>query len=577
MYGQVWAYGEVPAHRFTAKAILRGALHMRGSVLQVGHDEQIFDGAVWDNWGFGVPILQVPFQALASALNFRSGFFPDRAIYFSYLAIAQPLVWAGFDRLLRPRSDAGRGSDLTLSLAATWLVLSCAVYPLMSTRFIIYEETIAYCLLFELVAIAAYIRSLESDEMAPVCAMAAGSGMALVVRPTALVYLGVLGATVLLERRWKRTLVFSAVAAPFFLFWAWSSWLRTGSVGGVGLNNSNPFFEYHTAMQRFGPVCADSPLHALQAAARLFTAFFFFVSKPTSGSWMQACHFDFDERDNIGDPFLGPAVLLLLGWMLYRLVARREGRIAAYLPYAAFVVLFASFARASAGFSWRYVGDFWPAVVLATVHHLRMDPAASVSVPSPRLAKTFFWVGLAVFGRYLVPWEWNTRAHVVPPSGIATMAKEFEASWPPDAPIPPRLSCVDRPIVGPVPYHQGLGWREGCRVGTATNFYLGVPPTESDSYALRFVTEGMAPPRLRVYLNGHYYVATKTGDEYRTEVRIPFRSLVSPIVMGTVEWVHGLEPPSGRLLSIELEGTSSFRDGSPREPARSAPGSPWAG
>ncbi len=550
MYGKIWYFESMEAHRFTARAMMTGTLRLRSVVALAKGDEQIFNGGVYTNWGFGVPLLQIPFHALAAAAGYLHGFFPDRAIYFVYLTAAIPLFWVGFDRLLDMRTPAGDSPAQrhAASWTATWLVLNLTLFPFMSTRFVIFEETIAYMLILEFLTLSAYVWSLGSFTAGPVCAMGAAAGMALVVRPTGLLYLGVWGALVALRGQTKRTLQFAVAAAPFVAFWLFTNWVRTGAPLSLGQVNSNPAWEYETPLLRFGTMCTDTPWHTLYAAGRLFYSFFFLVSHETS-RWMTDCHFAFEERDKMGDPFFGPAVLVLLCGMLWGLIRRRERNLSLYLPYAGFALLFVAFVMRGDGFAWRYEGDFWPFVVLATVQYVHTLPAAK-RVPDGRMAKIMFWVGFAALARFLVPWEWTYRANILLGKDVTSMWDEFSASrWGSDATIPSKRLCGE---THDVPYHDGLGWRDGCKVATFTNFYLGVPPKAGNHYTVRLKTQGMAVPRVRVYVNGQFYDARLNGDEYDVDVDIKSAALHSKLVMVTVHWGPDLQPPSGKFLSAEL-------------------------
>jgi hypothetical protein len=558
MYGKIWSFEKFDAHRFTSMAMLTGTLRLRGHVLLAGHDEQVFNGAVYTNWGFGVPLLQLPFHALARATHLLQGFFPDRAIYFLYLAPMLPFLWAAFDRLLamQPAITASPGTRMAVSWAATWMVLHVTLFPLMETRFVVYEETLAYMTVAELVALGAYLFALRSWSASMVSLMAIASGIGLLVRPIGLLYVAVWGALVLLARRPKKTLLFGAVLAPFVAFWLYGNFVKSGSVVGLGFQNSNPAWEYEMPLLRFGTTCADSPWHALQAAGRLFGAFFVYVWRTPSCEWMRTCHFDFEERDSTREPYFGPAVLVLLCGMIYGLVRRRERRLSLWVPYIAFALLFAAFVRRGEGFAWRYVADFWPLIVLAAVDYVRTLPPTALRV-DPRMAKIMFWVGFVALARFLVPWEWSSggpngrgRADVLSPGESASMWEEFRASrWGVDGPLPSRLSCGDHPKV---PYNNGLGWRDECRVATFTNVYLGVPPKEDTRYALHVHTEGMTAPSVKVYVNGAIYTAERRGDEYVADVVIRYQALTSPNVVATVLWTRDPDPPPARLLSIEL-------------------------
>lgn len=560
MYGKIWSFEKFEAHRFTAKAMLTGTLRLRSMVTLVGHDEQVYNGAVYTNWGFGVPLLQLPFHAFAGATHMAQGFFPDRAIYFVYLAMAMPVLWAALDRLLAMRwgVEASPGQRMAVSWAATWMVLNVILFPFMSTRFVIYEETLAYMTLCQLLALSAYVFALRSWSLAPVCALGIAAGMGLLVRPIGLVYVGVWAGLVALQGSTKRTLQFAAVVAPFLAFWLYGNAVRSGSVLALGYANSNPAWDYETPLLRFGTTCCDSPWHTLEASGRLFGAFFFYIWRTPHDLWLRTCHFDFEERDGAREPYFGPAVLVLLVGMAYGLVARhRERRLALYVPYAGMALLFAAFVRRGEGFAWRYVGDFWPLIVLATVQYVFILPPQGRRPLDARLAKIMFWAGFVALARFLVPWEWADRADILQPHGdfrtthgSATLAADFQESrWGVDPPLPAKLSCGDPPQRL---FHDGLGWLEGCRIGPYTNVYLGVAPKTNENYTLRLATEGMSAPAVSVYFNGRIYTAERHGDVYEAEVNLHYPALGSPIVLATVLWTRESEAPPGKLLSIEL-------------------------
>src|SRR5271156_3289706 len=54
---KLWLFEKMEAHRYTAMSIITGTLKLRAGLSKVGHDEQVFNGAVFTNWGFGVPLL----------------------------------------------------------------------------------------------------------------------------------------------------------------------------------------------------------------------------------------------------------------------------------------------------------------------------------------------------------------------------------------------------------------------------------------------------------------------------------------------------------------------------------------
>ncbi len=563
MYGKLWCFENVEAHRFTSRAMLLGTLAMRSRVTLAGHDEQVFHGAVYTNWGFGVPLLQLPFHALASLFRGLHGFFPDRAIYFLYLCAAIPAFWATFDRLLEMRQPPATSPERRrlASWAVTWLVLNTVLFPFMSTRFVVYEETLAYMTICELLALGGYVLGLQAPGWRPAVVMGIASGLGLLVRPTGLVYVGVWGALVALQRRPARTLLFAAAVAPFVAFFLYTNQVRSGSPMGLGFANSNPAVDYHILVQRFGSTCADGPAHMLEIAGRLLNAFFLYISGTPNSAWLRACHFgDFEQRDGTREPYFGPAVLVMLVAFLLGLVRRRERRLSIWVPYAAMAALFAAYVRQGWGFNWRYTGDFWPLLVLAAVQYVHTLPAERVRPLDGRMVKIFVAGGAIALARFLVPWQWSSggphgegRAEIVHASESAAMEQSFlESHAGVDAPLPSRLSCGEP--LAPL-YKNGVGWswKDRCGVDAFTNVYLGVPRSGDDRHRLRLRTEGMPMQSVKVFLDGKVYTAEKRGDAYEADVAVRYADLASPVVIATVLWSRDEAVPAGaRLLSIEL-------------------------
>src|ERR1700722_5652593 len=65
-HDKLWLFQKMEQHRYTAQAMLTGTLKLRAGLSKIGHDEQVFNGAGYTAWGIGVPLLQVPFHALAA-------------------------------------------------------------------------------------------------------------------------------------------------------------------------------------------------------------------------------------------------------------------------------------------------------------------------------------------------------------------------------------------------------------------------------------------------------------------------------------------------------------------------------
>ena len=560
-----WAFSSDDRHRFTSMAMLTGTLRLRNGLSTLSGDEQAYGGASYTNWGYGAPLMQLPFEAAAhwlgahakkgsaTAKRFASGFFPDRAIHFAYVAMLAPALWLAIDRALasRGRGTSARFGGLSrtvLAGATTVLALTCALYPLTSSRFIIYEETIAYFVIVQLFALSAYVFVRDTRSLVPVCALAVAAGLGLLTRATGLGYLGMWGALVLLERRTVRSVAaFSLAAAPLVGFWLYSNWVKAGSPLSFGYENGMPWFPFHTGLLRFRNYrCADTLGHAWIAATQLFEWLCVDVPDPTDPHLLR-CHFVMELRSPAysRDGFLGPTVLVFLCWVLGHYVARRERKLSLYLPLVTVAFLFFNYAR-TVGFAWRYVGDFWPLVLLIAVQYARWLPSAAL--PQLRLAGAFAFLAFVGYETQIKPAL--VTVDNLGEGAVANLAASFkQARYGEDPPLPSRIACGSLPGW---PYHNGQGWGAGCTVDTYTNVFLRAPKKTDGHYDLRFGTQGFEAKALRVFVNGRIYTARREGDGYVATFDMNYARLHTPSVMVAVEWTAEPDPLPGKLMWIEL-------------------------
>jgi hypothetical protein len=557
-WDKVWCFAWMDQHRSTAMMMLTGTLRLHSGLSLITNDEQVYNGAGYTNWGYGVPLLELPFHAVARHLSaFPGGFFPDRAIFFFYMSALPPVLWGSLWRAMGSgQSDARWAVRAVCSWVATFLVLTCALFPLMAYRFFVYEQTLSYLVVCELYALCAYLWLLRRDGVAPICALALAAGLGLLIRATGLVYLGVWFGLVVLERRSRaRVLAFLCVAAPFAAFCLYSNFVRSGSPFSFGYANSNPWVVHEIPIQRFGSQCVDSLGHGIEAAWALFSAFFFSLDRGMTPH-LTACHFGFELQEAAhspfwNEPFFGMGVLGALTWTSTHHVVRRERRLAVYVPYLAMAFLFLAFVLRGTGFAWRYAADFWPLLWLVAAQYTLTLPARARRFVFDWPAAVFV-AGVAAlsYTRHVAPERPSIRT--LDARGVAAMEmpQRFQlARYGTDPAFPARVACGDSISW---PYDGGAGWAPDCTVDTFTNIYLGVRSKADAHYELRLDTAAMDAPSIRVYVNGSFYTARRDGSVYRAEVKIDCSALTTPTVMATVEWTRGFEAPGGKLLAVEL-------------------------
>jgi hypothetical protein len=121
--------------------------------------------------------------------------------------------------------------------------------------------------------------------------------------------------------------------------------------------------------------------------------------------------------------------------------------------------------------------------------------------------------------------------------------------WGTDRSMPTTVKCGEVPSW---PWRNGRGWGPGCQIDTYTDLFVGVPFKDDDQYVFRFKTEGVQAESLRVYVNGRIYTARRVGNTFAAVVNLRYRSLHSPIVLTTIEWIRAIEPPPGKLLEVQI-------------------------
>jgi hypothetical protein len=594
----IWTYQNRDAHRFTAMSMLEGSLKYHYSLVSLAGDEQVRNGAGYTNWGYGVPLLQIPFHAIARHLHSvpAVGFFPDRAIFFFYLALTAGSLWVGLDRFLATRERRPCPPRLrrhALSWTAACFILCFGVYPSIAAQFHVYDETIVYFILAQLVAMSAYACLLGSSppnlgwraaspqnlgsaaspqnpgsaaspqnlgSAAPIFALAAAGGMGLMIRPTGAIFLAMWTALVWLERPSRRmAIVFVALVAPFVVFWLYTNWVRTGYAWSLGFQNSLPGPE-HAGQVRFGSMCVDNVAHTVMFARYIFRALFVVaLTSIDAPTFLHQCQFSLERHtpiDSRTEPYLGPVVLAFLVWTLLHLAFRRERRIALYLPHATLALIFAMYVYAGAGMAWRYVGDFLPLVFLAAMQYVRFLPPMASSLLGWPLAAVLSTASYTSYQLHVEPTK--TQVENIDPERIRHMREDFEStrSRNADKSLPSKLHCgdsLDWPRFN-VGFRKNLmGWERDCSVGDVTEVFLGVPAKADDSYVVRLETSGMVPPSLSAYVNGRIYTAQKVGDRYEAKVQIPRARMTSPTILVSIEWQHKIGPVSGKLIEISIE------------------------
>ncbi len=553
----LWRYVETDVHRVTSLEMLHGRLAYPLALVDglATNDMEIFNGAQFTHWGFGVPLLQMPFHWLVQIFPTLSAgeYFPDRAIFFFYMTLCSGFVFFALYRFLRYRwKEAMPIAILLLGGLATLSLVAVSLFSLISGRFIVYEETMAYFTLCELGCLACYLLYARSERQGWAALSGGLAALGLLTRQTGFFYLLAWGCCFYLwgrDRRGLRKYVIGAT--PVIVFWMLTNVVKAGSPFSLGFQNSSPYFEQQFDALRFGTACSHSWQGMRAIAGQLAMALLF--RQPEPSAKLAHCFFQLEQDELSRPPYLGWLPLLVLIAATTVLFIRRRKRWEALIPWLGVLALFAAYTHAGIGFGGRYTADFWPFIILGAAQPLlfldrwgkweKSVVVAALGAIAPALIA--FQIQSTV-----IPSHRQIRASERPDRYLTTKDKlrYLQGAFVPEV-LSTELTCHGSryPIYG-----NGLGWDGGCSVGSMTNLFLGLPQRKTGHYRLSFSVDKTLADEYLVYINGKLYHAHRQGAEYAADFSLNDDRLYSRNIQVAIRWTPDWSKPDLHLYKAGL-------------------------
>jgi hypothetical protein len=190
-------YSPQPIYRAQVDALLEGRLALTTAPDGLIHDLAWTPTGVQQVWGLGVPLWQLPFEALGRLLGVSP--FPDRIALVAWLAA----MWFAILRAFRPRAvgearpddqriDAGRTRALDSRAMQIGAVLITALLPgfvaVLRGRIGIYEEAAIYAYGAAMILLAGLTAMLRKPTAARYLVVLAMAGLTGLIRPTVWFY-----------------------------------------------------------------------------------------------------------------------------------------------------------------------------------------------------------------------------------------------------------------------------------------------------------------------------------------------------------------------------------------------------
>jgi len=587
---RIFEYSVAGIHPSVARALYNGQLFLSDRPeLGIHHDFEFHNGALYTHWGYGVPLLQMPFHLLATAFSSGPGFhpFPDRAIFLFYLLLGTALFWLALRRLVERGFRLGEWAASALATVSTAFFLTYGLYWLISMYFGVYEATVAYLALVEFSALSFFVLFRLEQRAGLLLALGATEGIGILVRPTGVFYCGLFLFLLYLPggRRRHELGLYVLSALPFAVAWAALNYARTDTLLGTGLNTvfSEPA-ELHAFQFGVNP-CFAALGDKLRLLGWYVAALFF----PWVGSspkelaqtcavfvpcmnWCSGLRIAELARQPL--PLVSPLVSLALLWVIVSEIPRRDYAVLG--PIGMTMGLIGFFVGSGLNFGARYMGDLWPAFSLLLLAPLFRGEGRPVR---PKWVAVASLVLLALSARkvatVVVPEFPTIRATeraedaFVPPANFKrervavanTAPRTFE--W---MEVPFKANPINGvPTYKACPPYaisqfemDAYGWTADCRTWAITPLFLSLPDKPGGDFTLRIDYALLRPPlqpgrTLDVTVNGDRYSAAFDGSHAVIPFRIRRERLHSSVVPVVIRWEKSFSRSDVLLDRVEIQ------------------------
>jgi hypothetical protein len=533
------------SNKLTSVGLLEGRLHYSRPLAEgIEDDMQIYDGAQFTNWGYGVAILQTPFH-FAYRL-FKHGYFPDRLIYFFYFFVCCVFLSLSFKKLFE--TQFGYPAPLACALATVLIlfIFTFSLFRLTSFRFIAYEETLAYLVLGQLLILSFYIFYYLERRPLWIYLAAFTASFCLVIRGSS-AFILLVWATCFFLLTPRNIIHFCVGAIPSTLFWICSNYAKSGSYFALGYQNTIPGDLLQTPLVRFQTPCGSSFSKALEVFFLIFRILFIGDTKTPES--LLSCQFAVERGKEV--PYIGPVFLLLLIFALAYHVKRNPKKLDFYIPYLGIVGLFAAYAFGGISFNIRYAYDFWPFLVLIAVQFL-MFHGLRFKTQLP-----YVFCILPLISVFIIQRDVVTNFHTL---ALSESSPSRAQCWDRSAAETEAINHFEQPSSFICKQLHGnaaerwMGWSKNCEVTGMSSFLLGLPKSEDSArhFTLELTVNRRLEEAPRVYINGSYYETLWRENAYYANFDITRRELISSLLLVSVRWNRDYSTPSLKLLSAKF-------------------------
>ncbi len=493
----VWYPEGEPYVLLQVRAFLSGHTALVSHASGAGHDYNWGRGGMHQAWGVGVPLLATPFHVVARL--FGAPGFPDDVRFLIFYALTTVVL----ARALRVAARDEPTALVASGAAAGFVMVFPTFVGLVTSRFLIYEQTIATAALWSVALLAGVLSLVGKCTTRRLVAVCFAAGFALVVRPTHAVYgLMTLALALYLARRAGSrpgALIAGLLAyASGGAIYCAGNLLRFGAAFNAGYANSVSG-TFVNRLTRWGLPFTKLPLKT--TAKEMFATLFLLDPVPTQimmgtpppavqpyvvgERWREyyAPTFDLVILAVWGRPVGVVGIRVVRGrlWRSDRSLRGEAMVVCGVWGVPSFVILFVFYSGLSQTVT-RYATDMYPAMAAAALC-VGMAIVDAVRKRAPRAVGSAHLALAGAFALYLPTWNgWATHlSHPVDRKSLVSTIAAIDARNSTMPPAPTHFKCNEPR--GTPPVHNHLeDWRGDCTFSSGMVFAMRHSPCVSFTF-----------------------------------------------------------------------------------------------
>lgn len=484
-------------HVLQSISYLNGFLYLPLNPNNLIGDLHFFNGAWYSAWGSGIPILQLPFHFISDLLFGIP--FPDILIFIFFSLISTNILY----KFLKKRIPK------ILSLLLSYIIIFCSLFWIVSYRFLIYEESAAYFIIFTINSFVYFIESIESKDKKYIPYLVLNIFITILIRPTALfTAILVFIFFIFKNKNFIKPYIF------YFIFpgilYAFLNFMKSGTIFPSGLATTHPGVIFELFNTRIGSPCFYNTNFSvyLERFFQIFSAFFMPLSFDEAKTSIN-CVTMLEDSKALKKPWFSIYILYSILLSFVYLLYRRKFFEFLFIFFGIFIVL-TIYTFLTNGAAYRYNVDFFFYIyfTLYTLMQMNiMNWCPSINLKKYLSLKFSLDALLKIMIVFIFVYHfYPTSLNIIKHNGGATLYKNWiindELKWNISGNFPISRKCKND-VVGGFGIYDKMGWQNNCKISRFLNIYLSVP-NDKKWYKIKLNGSNI-PKKLDVRINGKFY------------------------------------------------------------------------